>query len=259
MRYSAIVALIVQASPVFAQNPGQRVQVEVGVASVIITADTTGISYQVANLLTSGEPLWLFNVDAPSGVLRVASSPAPATWLTDTDFGGRMMAGWMFFDNIPAGSTTPMLRFDAIGLPGIVTYWAGGYFPLPTASDELVTDSTVLPDPFVTQMIAGQTIGVEPWPINRSAQSLLARLRTLTLSSCAPSMSWIADASLCGQLVAELDQVEAYRGNGQFTQARSTLENYQALVSAGSSAGAVKSPAYWLLRSNAEIVRTILL
>lgn len=259
MRYSSIVvALIAPAATLLAQNPGQNVRVDVTVSSVSVTADTTGISYQVANLVTSTEPLWVFNIDVPGGVLRVATSTGPVRWLSGTNFRSRPMAGWMFLDDITPGSTTPTLRFDAAGLPGIVSYWAGGYFPIPPAEDELVTDSTVLPDPFVTRMILGETIGVDPWPTIRTAQALLARLRALTQRSCSAPATWITDASQCGQLVTELDQAETYRANGQFTQARDVLGTYQALVSSGSTSGTIKNPAYWLLKSNAEIVRAIM-
>lgn len=258
MRYLILAALIAKAPAVFAQNPGQHVQVDVDVVSVNVVGDTTDVAYQVNNSVTSAEPLWTFNVDSPGGVMGVTASPAPAHWLTGTIFRGRPMAGWMFFDDFGPGSTTPTLRFEAVGLPGIVSYWAGGYFPLPDALEELVTDSTVLPDPFVNRMITGQTIGVEPWPANRSAQVLLARLRILTQSSCSASLTWITDATLCSQLIIDLDQAEVYRANGQVAQARETLLSYQAAVSSGGSAGTVKNPAYWLLKSNAEIVGAIL-
>ena len=259
MRYLiAAVLVFISSSPLLGQNPGQNVSVDIGVTSLTVTADSTRVSYAVTNLANSTEPLWAYYVDAAAGVLRMATAPAPARWLTDTNFGGRPMAGWMFLDDISPSSTTPTLQFDAVGLPGIVTYWAGGYFPLPEGDDALVTDSTVLPDKFATSTITGQTVGVEQWPTDRSAQALLARLRTLTQRSCAAPTHWITDSSLCSQLLADLDQAESNRANGQSAAARDTLVHYQGLVSSGSTAGTVKSPAYWLLKSNAEVVSAIL-
>lgn len=242
-----------------AQNLGQNARIDVGVASVSTTADTTGISYLLTNLPTSTEPLWVYYVDAPAGVLRMTASTGSLRWRTGTNFGDRARAGWMFLhDYLPPGSTTPEVHFESIGLPGILTYWAGGHFPLPEGGDALVNESTVLPDPFVTQMINGQTIGVEPWPADRSAQAMVLRLRTLTQSSCSAPTQWITDSSLCAQLLADLDQVETYRLSGQSSQARDVLVHYQGLVSTGNTAGTVKSAAYWLLKSNADIVGAIL-
>jgi hypothetical protein len=261
MRYSSIVAALMSTpvAALLAQNPGQNARVDVGVASVSTVGDTTGISYRVTNLATSTEPLWTYNVDAPTGVLHMTASTGSLRWRTGTNFGGQSMAGWMFLhDYVPPGAITPDLHFESIGLPGIRTYWAGGHFPLPPAENLEVTDSTVLPDPFVTQMINGQTIGVDPWPSDRSGQALLARLRTLTQNSCSTPPNWITDASLCNQLLTDLDQAESYRASGQSAQARDVLAGYQSRISTGNNSGTVKSPAFWLLKSNAEIVLTVL-
>jgi hypothetical protein len=243
-------------SALIAQNPGQNVQVAVQVTAANTTADTTGVSYAVTNLPTSTAPLWLYFVDAPGGVLRIARYTGPLRWTTGTSFGSRARAGWMLLhDYLAAGATTPDLHFDAIGVPGILTYWAGGYFPVPVGGDEVETDSTTIPDPFVVSMITGKTVGVEPWPSDRSAQALLARLRGLTQSSCSAPLNWITDPSLCGQLLADIDQAEVYRSNGQAPQAANSLVHYEGLISAGMTGGTVTSAAYWLLRANAEIVR----
>jgi hypothetical protein len=254
----AAATLASSVSPVRAQNPGQHVSVDIAVTSLSVTGDTTRVSYSVSNLGSSSEPLWQYYVDAPGGVLRMATAPAPARWLTDTDFGGRPMAGWMFLDNIVPGAATPILQFDAVGLPGIVTFWAGGYYELPEGDDALVTDSTVLPDLFTTNKISGQTVGVDRWPTDRSAQALLSRLRVLTQSSCAAPTHWITDSSLCTQLLADLDQAESARANGQAAEARSVLAQYDDLLLGGNTSGVVKSMAYRLLKSNSDIVSATL-
>jgi hypothetical protein len=157
-------------------------------------------------------------------------------------------------DYVAASTTTPVIHYEAVGVPGILAFWAGGYFPVPVGGDEAETDSTSAPDPFVTQMITGQTVGVEPWPTDRSAQALLARLKTLSQTSCAAPLSWITDSTLCTQLTADLDQAETYRAAGQTSDAASTLNDYKSHLSTGSSNGTVKSPAFWLLTANADIV-----
>jgi hypothetical protein len=238
-----------------AQNPGQHVQVTVSLASISTNADTTGVSFTVSNLATSTEPLWLFFIDAPSGVLRITPSTGAIRWRSGTNFGGASRAGWTFLRGfVTAGSTTPQMRFDAVGLPGILAYWAGGYFPLQEGDDDLASDSTEISDPFVTEMVNGKAVGIEPWPANRSAQALLARLRSLTQTTCAASLAWITDGSLCAQLTASLDQAETYRAAGQKSHAGTTLSQYKSLLSSALAAGTANSLAYWLLKANADIV-----
>jgi hypothetical protein len=169
------------------------------------------------------------------------------------------MAGWSFKSSYLApGATTPQLHFEAVGLPGIRTYWAGGYYPLPDLSDELVTDSTALADPFVTNMVNGKTVGVDPWPNDRSAQALLARLRVLTLNTCATPTFWITDNGLCSQLVGDLDEAEGFRASGQVSQARDAIAAFNSRLDSGSAAGTVKPSALWLLKANANIISAIL-
>src|SRR6267378_4344318 len=178
-----------------AQNPGQHVIVDVHIASITRSSDTTGVSYLVTSLAGSTEKLGRFAVDVPGGVLRI-TTPGPAKrWDTEkSGFNGRPLAEWVG-GMIPAGSSTPELHFDAVGLPGIVTYWAGGVFVFP--SREETDNSSPDPDPLATEMINGKTVGVEPWPSDRTANGLIARLRRLTQRTCAAPLNWVNSVSLC--------------------------------------------------------------
>lgn len=260
IKYITFLSLLgVPAAFVNAQNAGQHVQIDVSVASITMTADTTGISYSVTNLTSSTEPLWVYHVDAPGGVLRIAAPTSGLQWRNRTSSAGQPMAGWSFKSTYLApGATSPQLHFDAVGLPGIRTYWAGGYYPLPDLSDDLVTDSTVLADPFVTRMVNGKTVGIDPWPNDRSAQALLVRLRILAQNTCTTPTVWITDNGLCSQLVVDLDQAEGFRANGQFSQARDVIATFNSRLDSGSAAGTVKNPALWLLKANANIIAAIL-
>jgi len=257
MRKSTLAAALLSLLPLplRSQNPGQNVHVDIALVSSVTTADTTAISYTITNLATSTEPLWVFFVDAPTTVVRYTPSTGSVRWRARTYTNYRSRAGWMFLhDYVPASTTTPAIHYEAVGLPGILAFWAGGYFPVPVGADEAETDSTQAPDPFVAQMITGQTVGVEPWPTDRSAQALLARLKTLSQTSCAASLTWITDSTLCTQLTTDLDQAEAYRSAGQTNDAASTLNDYKSRLSTGSSNGTVRSSAFWLLTANADIV-----
>ncbi len=240
-----------------AQNPGQNIAVDVQITSVARTSDTTGISYVLSILPSSTEQFGRFSVDVPGGVLRI-TTPSPATqWASATDFGGRPLAHWVG-GMISAGSSTPELHFDAVGLPGILTYWAGGVFHFPSREE-----NDILPTvgPLQMEMINGQTVGVEPWPADRSPQALIARLRVLTQTACGAPLLWISSATLCTALTSDLDQAESSRSNGQPTDAKNSLNTFITAItgsSPGTFAPGVTSAGYWLLKPNADIIISLL-
>lgn len=253
-----IIGLSLQLLPALlaGQNPGQNVNLDIQAASVLVTGDTTSISLVVTNRPISVEPLWTFVVDAPANVLRLSPSTGTLRWRSDPSFRGEgPVASWIFlYEYLTPGSSTPLLQFESVGLPGILAYWAGGYFPAPSGSDDPEPDTTALPDPWVTEMITGKTIGVEPWPADRSAQVLLARLRTLTESTCSSALLWITDAGTCSELISDVNQAESFRSSGQMISARTTLAHFQTVLLEGKVAGSVNSSAYWLLEANSNIV-----
>jgi hypothetical protein len=207
-------------------------------------------------LATSTDSFGRLSVDAPSGVVRISVASVPGTkWATATDFDGRPVAHWVG-GVIPPGASTPEIHFEAVGIPGILSYWAGGMVRFPSREEPEERD-TVPDEPYTSQMVAGQTLGVEAWPADRSAASLLARLRDLTLRSCASPLLWVNSASLCSELTADLDQAESYRASGRPADAASSVATFSAALSggvAGTFAPGVTSAGYWLLKSNADIV-----
>jgi hypothetical protein len=163
------------------------------------------------------------------------------------------MAVWdLLGTQLPPGGVTPDLSFEAIGLPGISTFWAGGKFKLP--SDEDAAESEV-DDPLANEMIHGLTVGVERAPTDGTPQALLKRLGNLTGLSCKAPTLWISDASLCTQLVSDLAGAEALSSRGQPAQAKEAVLHYISLLG-DPRAAAVNNSAYWLLKSNAEIINS---
>jgi hypothetical protein len=165
-------------------------------------------------------------------------------------------AFWSKLDLLAPSSTTSPISFESVGLPGIVNEWVQGHWPIPTCCDD--DPQGVGEDVFVTRTVQGKTVGVEPWPFDRSAQALLARLKSLAQTSCASPLLWITDGALCGQLVADLDAAEAYRASSAFAEARATIDQFSSRLNGadpGTFATGVTSPAFWLLKANAEIVK----
>jgi hypothetical protein len=249
------VLLLVTAKAVSSQNPGQHVKVYVTPVSIAVRGDTTGISYTVQSTTASKEKLVAFFIDAPARVLRIPR-PAPVMdWDTDSLWVGRPMAIWTILTLLNPGSTTPLLYFESLGLPGILTYWAGGDFPPPPVDD--ADDAKPRPDLLATEMIHGKTVGVDPWPADRTPRALIARLRTLTKKSCATPLKWVKSSALCTKLVGYLDQAEANRAASNATEAKSSMTAYIESLSgkvAGTFATGVTNSGYWLLKPNADII-----
>ena len=259
--------------------PGTNLTVAVTVQRIQMRGDTAFVQYVVQNSPRSAEELWSFTVDAPSRPLRVVRPQARERWTTGVAAQGLQVASWAALGaNIAAGARTPPLEFSALGLPAMVTYWAGGYFPVPDYEpvDEDAEDTLPALTPqqsLSANAVAGQTVGVEPFPTDLSPGYLLARLRTLTDSAC--RLGWIQGRGTCRELAEHLDQAGRELQRGQREEARNHLREFVTDVRerAGRRPGeeergddqreerddrgaAVNSSAYWLLTVNAEYVLT---
>jgi hypothetical protein len=235
-------------------KPGQRINVDIQIKSVVVRGDTVAITYQVKNLADSKESLLSFLVDVPSGVKSIATPGPRKNWYASTDFRQRPMAVWdLLAQQLPPGGVTPDLSFEAIGLPAISTFWAGGKFK--RSSDEDAAEAEI-DDPLSNEMIHGVTVGVEPMATDKTPRGLLQRLEDLTNSSCKAPTLWITDNALCRQLVDDIGRAKSLSSHGQVAEASEAMSHYQKLLDASvAPSTAVTSSGYWLLKSNAEIVK----
>lgn len=260
MRITILTVLACSPVLLHAQVPGTRLNVDVTVSSVVLRGDTTRVSYVLRNRPESQDSLLTFIVDAPARVSYIARPQPDSLWTVDSLVrGNRPAALWEFLNLLAPSASTGPIFFESVGLPDIVSQWAGGDWPLPTCCDDDAPGTGE--DAFVTRTVQGRTVGVEQWPGNRSSQALLARLRSLTQESCATPLLWVSDGTLCAQLVTDLDAAESYRATGATAQARSAMDHFKGLLAGpapGTFATGVTSAAYWLLKSNADIVMIVL-
>jgi hypothetical protein len=191
-------------------------------ASLEVHGDTVRIAYRVTNATASTSKLFEFTVDAPAPALRVEAPPRTRQWfiVTAKDY-GRSVANWGFIDPLLGpGKASPSLAFSARGLPGLVKYWGGPFIPpdtVETADVTVAEDAPAGPGNFAAD--SGVTIGIVPFPADRSRAALLARLRGLEQDACA--RGWIDNAGVCtslqvkiehGDTGALLNELEAQRG-----------------------------------------------
>lgn len=261
MPIAFIVFLAAFATAAYAQTPGTRLTVDVNVTSVFLQGDTTSVTYVLYNRPGSQDSLMMFAVDAPAHVSYISRPNPDSLWSADTLlYGAQPAATWGVLGLLAPAATTPSITFKSTGLPGILKTWTQGNWPIPTCCDD---DPDPPPSENLLEMhsVTGKTVGIEPWPSNRSSQALLARLRSLTQTSCAPPLNWITDSTLCTQLLTDLDAAETSRAAGANVLAKTSLDHYKASLSGlqpGTFANGVTAQAYWLLRSNADIVKSVL-
>src|SRR5688500_8594819 len=186
-------------SVVLAQGaPGTNLAVEVGFRRIAMRADTVRIEYLVRNAEESREELFEFTVEAPSRVVGIDLPGPRQEWDAATTYKTLSVASWgMLGEQLRPAATTPPLAFEAVGLPGIVTYWAGGWFPVEPLEAEYEPPPPMSPrDAIAANAVQGRTIGVDPLPADRRPAALLERLGGLLDDTCG-DLGWITSASVC--------------------------------------------------------------
>jgi hypothetical protein len=209
----------------FETEPRQdrTLSIQVLPSSLEVHRDTVRIAYTVTNALTSTSELFDFTVDAPAPALKVEKPRQAPEWDINTarEY-GRSVARWGFIEPmLLPGKTSPPLAFSALGLPGIVKYWGDPWIPPDTVDDGDVPVQTPTtpagPGAFADD--SGVTVGVVPFPKDRSRAALLRRLSGLVTDACA--RGWVDDRGVCNSLRVKiqhdetralLSELEAQRG-----------------------------------------------
>jgi hypothetical protein len=227
-----------------AQATAINLQVDVQPTASFLAGNVTRVSYVVANGARSTDRLFEFAVRSPVPVWRL-EVPTPRTqYLGATHEGGDDVASWGWLDDMPRpGESSPVLAYEAIGLPGIVAYRALRYFGVraprareldePDAPDELRFDKPG------TEYTVGKTVGVVSLPIDLRPPALANRLRLLVDQAC--ELGWVDAPAVCRTL----------RANAR-PSARALRAFHRELVAQHGKA--VGEAAFALLAPNAEFL-----
>lgn len=191
--------IVVVASAAGAQSPATTLRVDVHPATSFLAGNMTRVSYVVANDARSTDRLFEFAVRSPVPVWRL-ELPAPRDqYHGATQEDGKDVASWGWLEDMPApGEATPVLAYEAIGLPGIVSYRALRYYGVradPGVAEELRFDRGG------REYTIGKTVGVVPLPMDLRPVALANRLRRLTDDAC--RFGWIDSAAVCRSLRAK--------------------------------------------------------
>ena len=188
-----------------AQSTPINLQVDVQPTASFLAGNVTRVSYVVANGARSTDRLFEFAVRSPVPVWRL-EVPTPRTHYRGAMQEGDLdVASWGWLDDMPRpGEASPVLAYEAIGLPGIVAYRALRYFGVrserPTDADGPDEPDELRFDKASAEYIVGKTVGVVSLPIDLRPSALASRLRHLVDEAC--ELGWVDGPAICRDLRA---------------------------------------------------------
>jgi hypothetical protein len=183
-----------------AQSVPITLQVDVRPTASFLAGNVTRVSYVVANGVRSTDRLFEFAVRSPVPVWRL-EVPTPRTqYHGATQEAGMDVASWGWLDDMPQpGESSPVLTYEAIGLPGIVPYRALRYFGVRSARPADVQEPEELRfDKAGAEYTVGKTVGVDSLPSDLRPRALANRLRRLVDEAC--GLGWVNGPAVCRSL-----------------------------------------------------------
>jgi hypothetical protein len=163
------------------------------------------VAYRLQFFSKAGDSLSSLAVLSPIPVRKVTAVSVPSeNMLVGTHKAELDAASWAWLAAMPLnGQTVTPLSYEAVGLPGIVTYRAMRHVPVREARPGELDDD---PQPigFETpdrDKVVGKTIGVVAFPADRSRAGMLAWLRGQVGQAC--TLGWI-EPKVCQSLLAKL-------------------------------------------------------
>jgi hypothetical protein len=180
-------------------------QLDVKPTVFVHAGDVLQVSYAIT-FHSRGDSLASFAVKSPVPILGMT---APA-WAADAMLlavreGTQDAARWGWIEALPRnGETIPYLAYEAAGLPGIVRYRATRFMPpRPQPANDRGDDPVPLSfEHNGAEQIAGWTVGVVPYPADRSTTARIAFLRAQLGQAC--TRAWVK-ADVCAELKAKAD------------------------------------------------------
>jgi hypothetical protein len=179
-----------------------NLQVDVQPTAAFRAGNVTRVSYVVANAARSTDRLFEFAVRSPVPVWRL-EVPAPRTqYHGATQEAGTDVASWGWLDEMPRpGESSPVLTYEAIGLPGVVSYRALRYFGVRSAPPpDLEEPDGLRFDKAGAEYTVGKTVGVVSLPGDLRPSALASRLRRLVDEAC--DLGWVDGSAVCRSLRA---------------------------------------------------------
>lgn len=194
------VATLAAGSVARAQTAPINLQVDVQPTASFLAGNVTRISYVVANGVQSSDRLFEFAVRSPVPVWRLEVPTPQAQYHAATRESGVDIASWGWLDEMPRpGESSPVLAYEAIGLPGIVPYRALRYFGVRSTRPAGLDEPEGLRfDKAGAEYTVGKTVGVVSLPMDLRPSVLANRLRRLVDEAC--ELRWVNGPAVCRDL-----------------------------------------------------------
>ena len=183
-----------------AQSMPINLQLDVQPTTSFLAGNVTRVSYVVANGMHSTDRLFEFAVRSPVRVWRLEVPTPRSQYRGAVLEGDADVASWGWLDDMPRpGESSPVLTYEAIGLPGIVAYRALRYFGVRSArSADLDGPDELRFDRAGAEYTVGKTVGVVSLPIDLRPSALANRLRRLVDDAC--ELGWVNGPVVCQTL-----------------------------------------------------------
>jgi hypothetical protein len=188
-----------------AQSPTPTFRVITHPSIVVRPAGVVQVTYRLQFLSTARDSLASLAVLSPVPVAKISvASVRPRDMLLGKRRRQRHVASWAWLASLPhSGHRIPGLSYEAIGLPGIVSYRAERDVPVREARPGELNEypKPVGFDVSDKDHVVGKTVGVVAFPADRTPAGQVAWLRGQVREAC--GLGWI-EAAACRRLDAKL-------------------------------------------------------
>lgn len=199
---STLLLAMALAMPLSAQQSTATFRVDVLPTVELQSGDAVRITYRVRFHSSAADTLSEFAVKSPVAVQRITPGTRGSTSIFGmTREGDSDAASWGWTSSEPVdGQTSAPVSYEAIGLPGIVSFRAARWVPSREAGPgELDQDPGILSyDEADADQVIGKTVGVVPFPSDMSSEAMGRRAEALAADACA--LGWIDNAGVCNSL-----------------------------------------------------------
>lgn len=254
--FAIFTATVSATSAACAQGPGQRLSVEVVPTAIEAVGDTVHVTYSIRNSAASQEPVFVFSLDAPMGLVSMTAPGDPENWALGRSYRGKKVAEWgVLGPQLKPGLHVDGLTYSAVGVIGLTTATVGGNFPpLPVPTEAEQRANPALggdPDPRVAQAIHMPVPGIVPMPDGGvpATLSTLMNDRTAACANAAGSMR-----GLCRSLEAKLQAASASLASGNKNTAANQLGAFIHELETPAISRTQLGQSYWLLLGNAKVL-----
>ena len=230
-----------------------RLDVMVHVANVGLSGDTIAIGYVIES--RPGTPMTISSLAlrTPTPAIALEYPKDRHSWDTFERHGDEPMPTWAAMGaGIRAGESSPVLTMRAVGVTGLIGYYAVPDIMERMKRDTVIDDTDTGTDGYEDWGFKGEIVGIVPPPANLGPAGQVARIQGFLARSCGAER-WITSDVVCTSLAEQLQRAAQAFAGGNAADARPHLTAFLAELDAQRGAAPsrhVTEAAYALLRPN---------